>query len=110
MKPFSLLVKPASADCNLRCDYCFYLEKSRLYPGARRHRMSDEVLEKMISSYMATDQPQYVFGWQGGEPTLCGLEFFRKATDLQKRHGRAGSVVGPKMWSRTPQRSRLSKS
>lgn len=90
---FSLLVKPASADCNLRCDYCFYLQKSSLYPGARRHRMTDEVLERMISTYMATPQPQYVFGWQGGEPTLMGIEFFRKVTALQKKYGRQGAIV-----------------
>ncbi len=93
MKPFSLLVKPASADCNLRCDYCFYLDRSRLYPGSRRHRMSEAVLERLIASYMATDQQQYVFGWQGGEPTLMGMDFFRRVTDLQKQYGSAGTVV-----------------
>lgn len=93
MKPFSLLVKPASADCNLACEYCFYLDKSRMYPGTSRHRMSDAVLEKMISSYMATEQPQYVFGWQGGEPTLCGVDFFRRATELQERYAPAGASI-----------------
>ena len=92
-RPFSLLIKPASADCNLRCSYCFYLEKSALYPETAKHRMSDEVLERVISSYMATDQPGYVFGWQGGEPAMMGVDFFRRVTDLQNRHGRAGSTV-----------------
>ncbi|MHC4606705.1 MAG: anaerobic sulfatase maturase [Planctomycetota bacterium] len=91
--PFSLLVKPASADCNLRCDYCFYLEKADLYPGTKVHRMSDDVLERMIRTYMATDQPVYTFGWQGGEPTLMGADFFRKVTELQKKWGRPGAVV-----------------
>ncbi len=90
---FSLLVKPASADCNLSCDYCFYLSRSGLYPQGRVHRMSDEVLGRTIASFMATDQPQYSFGWQGGEPTLMGVEFFRRVTELQQRHGRAGAVV-----------------
>jgi uncharacterized protein len=90
---FSLLVKPASADCNLRCSYCFYLSKAELYPGSARHRMSLETLERLISSYMATEQPQYVFGWQGGEPTLMGVEFFRKVVELQSRYGRRGAVV-----------------
>lgn len=94
MKPFSLLVKPASADCNLRCAYCFYLDRQELYPHTRKHRMSDEVLEKMIASYMATRQPQYSFGWQGGEPTLMGLDFFKRVTELQRKHGRAGAMVG----------------
>jgi uncharacterized protein len=93
MRPFSLLVKPTSADCNLRCAYCFYLEKCALYPESRRHRMSDAVLEQMIRTYMATQQETYAFGWQGGEPTLMGLDFFRRITDLQQRHGRPGAAV-----------------
>lgn len=93
MKPFTLLIKPASADCNLRCDYCFYTSRLGLYPATARHRMSDETLETLIRSYMSTRQPQYVFGWQGGEPTLMGVEFFRKVTALQRRYGRPGSVV-----------------
>ena len=93
MRPFSLLVKPASADCNLRCRYCFYLDRCELYPETQRHRMSDAVLERMLSTYLATDQPQYSIGWQGGEPTLMGLEFFEKVTDLQKRYGRPGISV-----------------
>ncbi|MHB1191375.1 MAG: anaerobic sulfatase maturase [Armatimonadota bacterium] len=85
-------MKPASADCNLRCEYCFYLEKSALYPEGA-HRMSDEVLERLVSGYMATDQPVYAFGWQGGEPTLMGVDFFRRVTELQQKHGRPGSTV-----------------
>lgn len=92
-KSFSLLVKPASADCNLRCQYCFYLDHSSLYPEVKRHRMPDGVLERMIQSYMATDQPQYTFGWQGGEPTLMGVDFFRRVVELQKKYGRSGAVV-----------------
>lgn len=93
MRPFSLLVKPASADCNLRCDYCFYLDRAALYPGTAAHRMSDEVLRRVISSYLATEQPQYAFGWQGGEPALMGAAFFRRAAELQQRYGRPGAVV-----------------
>jgi len=93
MKPFTLLVKPASADCNLRCPYCFYLDRASLYPGSAVHRMTDEVLELLIASYLKTPQPQYVFGWQGGEPLLMGFEFFRKAVDGQARLGPPGAVV-----------------
>ena len=92
-KQFSLLVKPASADCNLRCEYCFYLSKSQLYPESQRHRMPDDVLERMISSFLAMDLPGYSFGWQGGEPTLMGLDFFKKVTAYQTKHGRSGSAV-----------------
>jgi uncharacterized protein len=91
--PFSLLIKPASADCNLRCAYCFYLEKAALYSASAQHRMSDAVLAQVIQSYMATPQPVYSFGWQGGEPTLMGLNFFRRVTALQQQHGRPGAVV-----------------
>lgn len=55
--------------------------------------MSNSVLEQMISSYMATDQPQYAFGWQGGEPTLMGLDFFKHVTDLQKKYGHPRAQV-----------------
>jgi len=93
LQELSLLIKPASADCNLRCEYCFYLDHAALYPETRRHRMSDEVLEAMIAGYMATPQQQYAFGWQGGEPTLMGVDFFRRVTDLQQKHGRPGAMV-----------------
>ena len=93
MQPFSLLIKPASADCNLHCDYCFYLEKCHLYPDSKRHRMTDDILEHLVKSYMATTQPTYTFAWQGGEPTLMGVEFFRKVTALQEKYGSRGEVV-----------------
>ena len=92
-KQFSLLIKPTSADCNLACTYCFYLPKASLYPESSRHRMSESTLKRLISTYLATDQDTYSFGWQGGEPTLMGVEFFRKVVQLQSRFGRPGSVV-----------------
>ena len=91
--PFSLLVKPAGADCNLRCRYCFYLDKVRHYPSPGPHRMTDAVLESMIRSFLATDQNPYAFGWQGGEPTLMGLPFFERVTALQRRHAHQGALV-----------------
>jgi uncharacterized protein len=92
-QPFSLLIKPASADCNLRCSYCFYLDHAGFYPETPRHRMSDEVLAAMVRGYMATTQPTYQFGWQGGEPTLLGVDFFRRAVQYQQRFGRSGASV-----------------
>jgi len=89
----SILIKPAGPDCNMACTYCFYLEKSRLFADTPVHRMSDEVLEKMIRQAMDQSGTHISFGWQGGEPTLMGLEFFRKAVELQKRFGQ-GKVVG----------------
>ncbi len=94
MNPFSLLIKPTSSDCNLKCRYCFYLDTGRnIYPETDVHRMSHEVLHTMIRKYMATDQPQYAFSWQGGEPALMGLDFYKRVTDLQQRYGRPGSHV-----------------
>ena len=78
----SVLVKPVSADCNLRCTYCFYLPKLDLYPETNIHRMSDELTA-----------PNSPFSWQGGEPTVAGLDFFRKVVDLQQKYGRSGAVV-----------------
>ncbi len=93
MRPFSLLLKPAGADCNLRCRYCFYLDRAAIYPETHHHRMPDSVLERTIAGYMATNQPIYAFGWQGGEPTLMGLEFFRNVVELQQQYGRSGAIV-----------------
>lgn len=93
MKKFELLVKPTSADCNLHCDYCFYLEKRHLYPNLTRHRMSESVLDHMIKSYMATEQPIYSFVWQGGEPTLMGIDFFRKVVRLQEKYKRVSTTI-----------------
>ena len=93
MNPFSLLVKPASADCNLRCEYCFYLDRCLLYPTAKQHRMSPEVLECMVRSFMETEQAHYGFSWQGGEPTLMTSDFFTQVTSLQERYCPPGARV-----------------
>jgi len=90
----SVLVKPAGADCNLSCAYCFYTAKAALYPETRRPRMSPEILEEMVRQVMRYGGPFVSFGWQGGEPTLMGPDFYRRAVELQERHGRPGQTVG----------------
>jgi len=90
MQPFSLLIKPASAMCNLRCSYCFYLEKSALFSD---WKMDEQTLERLVSSFMGLDMPEYVFAWQGGEPTVLGVDFFRRAADFQKKYGRGKTVA-----------------
>ncbi len=94
--PFHAMVKPAGASCNLRCRYCFYLEKEALYSHKAATRMNDEVLKAHICKYIAA-QPMGVqeinFAWQGGEPTLMGLGFFKKAVELEKKHARPGMRV-----------------
>ena len=81
---FSLLIKPASGDCNLRCGYCFYLPKRELFPAAWR-RMDSATLEVMTRKYLNEEMEAHTFAWQGGEPTLMGLPFFKEAVRLQKR-------------------------
>lgn len=90
---FSLLVKPVSADCNMECSYCFYLKNEDLYPSSKHHKMSYKVLDKLVYKYMNTEQIKYVFGWQGGEPTLLGLDFFQNVIELQMKYAKAGAVV-----------------
>jgi len=95
--PVSVLVKPVSADCNLACRYCFYLPNAALYPDSPLHRMSPEVLEALVSQQMrlAARFPgaQASFCWQGAEPTLAGLDFYRRVVELQQRHGSPGQSV-----------------
>ncbi len=79
------LVKPTGSTCNLDCVYCFYLEKENLYPGKKDFRMSDEVLKKYIQSYVESQPtPEVEFVWHGGEPTLLGVDFYRRAVEYQK--------------------------
>jgi len=92
MNDFSLLIKPTAADCNLTCAYCFYV--GRQSPNEPSPRMSDDVLERLISRYMRSRQAHaYTFSWQGGEPLLMGVEFFRKVVKLQTRYAPPGGIV-----------------
>ena len=84
MTPFSLLVKPVGARCNLACDYCFYLDKAALYPNGPAC-MPDTVLERMVQSYMSLPFDSFTITFQGGEPLLAGLDFFRRANDFVRR-------------------------
>jgi len=80
-----LMAKPVGPICNLDCHYCFYLEKEQLQPRNSRFRMSDEVLRAYVRRYIeAQASPEVEFTWQGGEPTLLGLEFFQRARAYQR--------------------------
>lgn len=84
---FHVLAKPIGPICNLDCKYCFYLEKESLYPNVNKWAMSAEVLESYIRQYIeAHDAPVVNFAWQGGEPTLLGVEYVRNLVQIQKRY------------------------
>ena len=107
-KPFSLLVKPVGSICNLECRYCFYLgtdeeleqgfsagcgQGSDEGSGKRPTVMPDDVLEQMVKNFLSYGFPVSSFTWQGGEPTVAGLEFYRRVVELQQKYGRPGQQV-----------------
>ncbi len=93
LRHFHVLAKPTGAICNLDCKYCFFLSKEMLYPGDR-FRMADDLLETYIRQLLESQPgPQISVAWQGGEPTLMGLEFFRRAVATVEKHRRPGTVI-----------------
>ncbi|MCK6474758.1 MAG: anaerobic sulfatase maturase [Planctomycetes bacterium] len=91
---FHTLAKPIGPICNLDCTYCFYLHKENFFPKGENFRMSEATLEAFTKQYIeAQDVPEINFAWQGGEPTLLGVEFFRKAVELQKRYAPEGKTI-----------------
>ena len=90
---FHVMAKPTGAICNLDCSYCFYLAKEALYPGGR-FRMGDEVMEAYIRQVLeAQPGPEVTIAWQGGEPMLMGLSFFRRVVEVAERYRRPGQRV-----------------
>lgn len=91
---FHAMVKPTGARCNIDCSYCFYLHKTELLHHAHHSRMNDETLEQHIHQYIeAQTGEEVIFSWQGGEPTLMGLEFFERIVTLQKKHAKPGQRI-----------------
>lgn len=92
-KPLYVMLKPIGAACNLRCKYCYYLEKKELYPDDKRYVMSDELLEKFIKDYLESQtMPQVLFTWHGGEALMRNISFYKKALELQKKYGRGRQI------------------
>lgn len=90
---FHIMLKPRGAICNLDCTYCYFLSKEMLYPGSR-FRMAADLLEEYTRQYIEAQRvPEVTFAWQGGEPTLMGLDFFRLAVELQQKYRRPGMAV-----------------
>ena len=92
MQPFSLLIKPSGSDCNVDCAYCFYKCRAPEI-GRGRQRMSDTMLSKLVGDYLKLRLPLSAFAWQGGEPTLMGLDFYRRVVELQTACGAPGQEV-----------------
>ena len=92
-KPLStLLIKPVGPDCNMSCDYCFYLEKAGQFGPKKTHQMTETILREMVRQAMPQADREINFVWQGGEPTLRGLDFFKKAVELEQRYGHDQTV------------------
>src|SRR5690606_34957855 len=92
-RSFHLMTKPRGAICNLDCQYCYFLSKERLYPDSS-FRMSENMLEEYTRQYIEAQQvPEVTFAWQGGEPTLMGLEFFEMAVRYQQKHKKPGMRI-----------------
>jgi uncharacterized protein len=91
---FHLMAKPTGAICNLDCEYCFFLSKEMLYPGSR-FKMAAELQETYIRDLLAAHAraPEVIVAWQGGEPTMMGLEFFRRSIELERAYARPGQRV-----------------
>jgi len=90
---FHLLAKPSGSTCNIDCTYCFFLSKEALYPNDKQ-RMSDETLETYIRQLLESHRrPQITVAWQGGEPTLMGLDFFKRSVELVEQYRRPGQTV-----------------
>src|SRR5579859_4129145 len=90
---FHVLAKPTGAICNLDCAYCFFLSKEALYPGSS-FRMSDQVMESYLRQTIeAHHTPEITMAWQGGEPTLMGLDFYRRVVDLLQSLRKPGTTI-----------------
>ena len=87
MRQFVVMAKPVGPVCNLACPYCYYLGKRDLFPADEHYQMTDEVLEAFVASFtQASPGPVVHFVWHGGEPTLAGVAFYRRAVELQRRY------------------------
>jgi uncharacterized protein len=90
-REFQIFVKPAGAVCNLDCHYCYYRDKSSLYPDTSTFHMTESMLEQyIVQHFEAAPGPEVDFSWHGGEPTTRGVVFFQKAVELQRKHKPAG--------------------
>lgn len=87
LRSFRLVIKPIGSLCNLDCAYCYYLHKKDLLPETAGRRIADDLFEEFIRQYLAEqDVEEVIFTWHGGEPTLAGLDFYRRVIELQEKY------------------------
>lgn len=92
-KPVYVMLKPVGSVCNLACDYCYYLEKAKLYPSVKKHVLTEELLEKFIKEYIECQTvPEILFTWHGGETLMRPISFYQKAIELQRKYGRGRQI------------------
>ncbi len=92
-KPLYVMLKPVGSICNIKCKYCYYLEKKELYPDEKRHSMTEEILERFTKQYLESQTMQEVlFTWHGGEPLIRGIDFYKKALSFQRSYGRGRRI------------------
>lgn len=92
-RPVYVMLKPVGAACNLRCKYCYYLDKKNLYPEAGNYLMTEELLEHFTKQYIESQtMPEILFTWHGGETLMRSIKFYRKAVELQKIYGRGRRI------------------
>jgi uncharacterized protein len=93
-RAYHVMIKPVGAICNIDCTYCFYLHKKELLGSSSKFQITDDILDTHIRQYIeGQDAEEVVFTWQGGEPTLLGLEFYEKVVELQRKHKKAGQRI-----------------
>ncbi len=95
--PFAMMAKPIGPRCNIDCKYCYYLEKEDLFPETKKFQMSPAVLESYVSQQIeagnAAGMKEIPFAWQGGEPTMLGVDYFRRIVRLQKKYAQPGVTI-----------------
>jgi uncharacterized protein len=93
-REFQVFVKPVGAECNLNCRYCYYLKKKEISSNKEFSRMKDEILENYIVRHIEASTDSVIFfSWHGGEPTLAGIDFYRKVVNLQNRYVPSGRTI-----------------
>lgn len=91
--PLYIMLKPAGSLCNLRCKYCYYLEKDKLYDHAHNHVITEDLLERFIKEYIeAQTMPQVLFTWHGGETLMRPISFYKHALELERRYARGHQI------------------